>query len=640
MQAATWDQVYEALSELLGYRFVDLRATRIPAEAIEAMPKSIARKHNIVPVGEEEGVLVVAITDPFDLYAMDSLRFYLNREVRCVLAAPDAVEEAINKYYGIEESTVDNMLAEFTESDLGIQTAAEAAQEDGEDSAMIRLVTLLISEAVKMRASDIHIEPMKTKLRVRYRVDGNCQEMDSPPKKLQGPIISRVKILAGIDIAEKRRPTDGRIAMRVGGQSFDIRVSCLPATHGESVVMRLLMKESVLINLQELGFHESDYRRFEGIIKRPNGIFLVTGPTGSGKTTTLYAALHELNRPDKKIITAENPVEYNLSGINQCEVRERIGLTFAAILRSMLRQAPNIILVGEIRDSETAEIAIQAALTGHLVFSTLHTNDAPSAITRLIDMGVKPFLVASSVQAIMAQRLVRRICSGCKEPTQYDRKTLASIGLKPDEVKNVTFYHGAGCTALPEYRLPRPDGALRADGAGHHAARHDVPARAADRTAQARARRRHGHAARGRRPQGARRRHDDRRGARSHGQGHRGQPKARPRPGPEARSPGERRAMQINKLLQTVVNQNASDLILTVAAKPMLRLNGRLVPLQTKVLEPEDTVGADEEHHLRAVPAGTAGSRLARTSASPTASRPASASPSSSSAATPASSCG
>ncbi len=257
MQAANWDQVYEALAELLGYRFVDLRMTRIPAEAIESMPKPIARKHNIVPVGEEEGVLVVAITDPFDLYAMDSLRFYLNREVRCVLAAPDAVEEAINKYYGIEESTVDNMLAEFTESDLGIQTAIEASQEDGEDSAMIRLVTLLISEAVKLRASDIHIEPMKTKLRVRYRVDGNCQEMDSPPKKLQGPIISRVKILAGIDIAEKRRPTDGRIAMRVGGQSFDIRVSCLPATHGESVVMRLLMKESVLINLQELGFHET-----------------------------------------------------------------------------------------------------------------------------------------------------------------------------------------------------------------------------------------------------------------------------------------------------------------------------------------------------------------------------------------------
>jgi len=445
MQAATWDQVYEALGELLGYRFVDLRTTRIPVEAIEAIPKSIARKHHLVPIGEEDGVLMVAITDPFDLQAMDSMHFYLNRDVRCVLAAPDAVEEAINKYYGIEESTVDNMLAEFTESDLGIDTAPEKQDEETDDSAMIRLVQLLITEAVKMRASDIHIEPMKTKLRVRYRVDGNCQEMDSPPKKLQGPVLSRVKILAGIDIAEKRRPTDGRITMRVAGQSFDIRVSCLPAQHGESIVMRLLMKESVLINLQELGFHESDYRRFEAIIKRPNGIFLVTGPTGSGKTTTLYAALHELNRPDKKIITAENPVEYNLSGVNQCEVRDRIGLTFLAILRSMLRQAPNIILIGEIRDSETAEIAVQASLTGHLVFSTLHTNDAPSSITRLIDMGVKPFLVASSVQAVMAQRLVRRVCTACKEPTQYNRKMLSGVGLKPEDVKNVTFYHGAGC---------------------------------------------------------------------------------------------------------------------------------------------------------------------------------------------------
>ena len=446
--AANWDQVYEALAELLGYKYIDLRATRIAAEAIDAMPKAIARKHNLVPIGEEDGALIVAITDPFDLYAMDNLRFYLGREVRCVLASPDAVAEAINKHYGIEESTVDNMLAEFTESDLGLDTSAEnkVVEEDGEDSAMVRLVQLLIMEAVKMRASDIHIEPMKTKLRVRYRVDGNCQEMDSPPKKLQGPIISRVKILAGIDIAERRRPTDGRISMRVGGVGFDIRVSALPGTHGESVVMRLLMKESVLINLQELGFHESDYRRFESIIKRPNGIFLVTGPTGSGKTTTLYAALHELNRPDKKIITAEHPVEYNLSGINQCEVKERIGLTFGLILRSMLRQAPNIILVGEIRDAETAEIATQAALTGHLVFSTLHTNDAPSSITRLIDMGIKPFLVASSIQAIMAQRLIRRLCTGCKQPTmQYDRKTLASVGLKPEDVKNVQFYQGLGC---------------------------------------------------------------------------------------------------------------------------------------------------------------------------------------------------
>ena len=468
---ATWDNVYEALGEVLGYRFVDLRSLRIPPEAIEAVPKSIARKYKLVPVGEEDGRLVVGITNPFDLYSMDNLRFYLNRDVKCVLCSPDAVEEAIERYYGIEESTVDNMLAEFTESDLGLDTSGEeVAEEDVDDSAMIRLVQLLIAEAVKMRASDVHIEPLKAKLRIRYRIDGNCHEMDSPPKKLQGPIISRVKIMAGIDIAEKRRPTDGRISMRVAGQDFDVRVSCLPANHGESVVMRLLMKESVLINLQELGFHETDYRRFEGIIKRPNGIFLVTGPTGSGKTTTLYAALNELNRPDKKIITAENPVEYSLSGVNQCEVRENIGLTFGAILRSMLRQAPNIILVGEIRDVETANVAIQAALTGHLVFSTLHTNDAPSAITRLIDIGVKPFLVSSSVQAVMAQRLVRRICDRCKEPVEYDSATLASIGLRPQQVKNVTLYHGAGCQRCREtgyrgrtavFELMEMDGTLR-----------------------------------------------------------------------------------------------------------------------------------------------------------------------------------
>ena len=445
MGAATPEEVYEALGESLGYKFIDIRTVRIPAEAIEAVPKSIARKYRLVPVGEENGLLIVAITNPFDLYAMDDLRFALGRDVRCILATPEAVNEAIERYYGIEESTVDNMLAEFTESDLGLATSDEQAEDDSEDSTMIRLVQMLIGEAVKMRASDIHIEPMKTRLRIRYRVDGNCQEMDSPPKKIQGPIISRIKIMSGIDIAEKRRPTDGRIAMRIAGQSFDIRVSCLPAQHGESVVMRLLMKESVLINLQELGFNENDYRRFQGIIKRPNGIFLVTGPTGSGKTTSLYAALHELNRPDKKIITAENPVEYNLSGVNQCEVKERIGFDFTKILRSMLRQAPNIILVGEIRDTDTANIAIQAALTGHLVFSTLHTNDAPSAITRLIDMGVKPFLVASSIQAIMAQRLIRRICDGCKTPTEYEPRQLASVGLNLEQVKNVTFYKGAGC---------------------------------------------------------------------------------------------------------------------------------------------------------------------------------------------------
>ena len=449
---AHWEEITRILGDLMGYEVVDLREARIPAEAIDAVPARFAKDHSIVPLEVDHTTVTVAVIDPYDLYVLDKLRFMLNKDVRCKMAAPDAIEESIEKFYGVEESTVDNMLQEFTESDVLTDiTASESGAlggviEEDDDAPMIRLVQLIISEAVKTRTSDIHIEPMANRLRIRYRVDGKCQEMDSPPKRLQGAIISRIKIMSEIDIAEKRRPTDGRISVRIQGTPLDIRVSCLPASHGESVVMRLLRKESILINLTELGFHETDNRRFLSIIKRPNGIFLVTGPTGSGKTTTLYAALSELNRPDKKIITAENPVEYSLSGINQCEVKERIGLTFAMILRSMLRQAPNIILVGEIRDHETAEIAVAAALTGHLVFSTLHTNDAPSAITRLIDMGVKPFLVASSIQAIMAQRLVRRICEQCKVPYEPPKKVLAAVRLKEEDIRNVTFYTGEGCS--------------------------------------------------------------------------------------------------------------------------------------------------------------------------------------------------
>ena len=456
--ACTQEDVTLALAEQFGFEVVDLNQMAAQAEAIEAVPRNIARQHNILPLTKTDTALTVAMTDPLDLYAMDNLRFILNTEIHCVLATPDQVADAIERYYGTEESTVDNMLQEFTDSDMSF-TESEFSMsesevgEDGEakkgeavdDAPIIRLVTLIISEAIRARASDIHIEPMANKLRVRYRIDGVCQEIDSPPKRLQGAVISRVKIMSGIDIAEKRKPTDGRITMKVSGRGYDFRVSCLPATNGESVVLRILAKESILVNLGELGFHEDDYKRFNGIIKRPNGIFLVTGPTGSGKTTTLYAALNELNRPDKKIITAENPVEYNLSGVNQCEVKERIGLDFSMILRAMLRQAPNIILVGEIRDTETAEIAIQAALTGHLVFSTLHTNDAPSAIPRLIDMGVKPFLVASSIQAIMAQRLVRTCCQQCKAPFEEDPRNIALVRLKEEDVGSVVWYKGVGC---------------------------------------------------------------------------------------------------------------------------------------------------------------------------------------------------
>jgi len=447
---ADYEQIAEELGRMLGYEVVNLSERDISLEAIEAVPKSVAQQHALVPIALEDGVLTVAISDPFDLYAMDNLRFLLNTDVRCVLAPRNQVLEAIDRYYGIEESTVDNMLQEFTDSDIGyeastVETGEEETAEE-QETPMIRLVHLLIAEAVRERASDIHVEPLENRLRIRYRVDGVCHEVDAPPKKLQNAIISSIKILSGIDIAEKRRPQDGRIGMNIAGTSLDLRVSCLPANHGESVVLRLLQKESILINLQELGFHDTDYQRFQAIIRRPNGIFLVTGPTGSGKTTTLYAALNELNRPDKKIITAEDPVEYNLTGVNQCEVNRAAGLTFAKILRAMMRQAPDIILVGEIRDPETAQIAVQAAMTGHLVFSTLHTNDAPGAITRLIDMGIKPFLVSSSIQACMAQRLVRTICPQCKVPTEYTLKELGALGLKPEDVRNVTFYRGEGCS--------------------------------------------------------------------------------------------------------------------------------------------------------------------------------------------------
>jgi type IV pilus assembly protein PilB len=317
---------------------------------------------------------------------------------------------------------------------------------DDADAPIIKLINQLIGEAVRMRASDIHVEPMSDRVRVRYRVDGVCIERERVPKSVQGAVTARFKLMSGIDIAEKRIPQDGRIKLTVGGKQIDFRVSSLPSYHGESIVLRILRPDSVRVGIQALGFEEDDYQAFMKIIKRPNGIFLVTGPTGSGKTTTLYSALQELNRPDKKIITAEDPVEYNFPGMNQCQVREDIGLSFAKILRAMLRQAPNIILVGEIRDLEVGEVAIQAALTGHLVFSTLHTNDAPSAITRLIDMGIKPFLVASSIQAIMAQRLARIICEECKEDEPSpNRQLLRLLRFTDQELTGKTLKRGRGC---------------------------------------------------------------------------------------------------------------------------------------------------------------------------------------------------
>ncbi len=441
--------VARAQAEAYGYDFINLDGREISPTVIELVPESVARENMVIPLSLEDDSLLVAISDPMAVEVLDKLRFILNRDIKVAIAPVDAIQTAINRHYGQSETeSVDSMLQEFTETaiDFTETEAAEAMVADDDDSApVIRLVNLVMSEAVSMRASDIHVEPFADRVRIRYRVDGELIERDSPPRRLLGAIVSRIKIMARMDIAEKRRPQDGRIKARIAGREFDMRVSILPTQHGQAIVLRILDRENIRIGIRNLGFSEEKYRTFQNIIRRPNGIFLVTGPTGSGKTTTLYSALGELNRPDRKIITAEDPVEYYLPGINQVEVKSSIGLSFDKIIRAMLRQAPNVILVGEIRDAETADMAIQASLTGHLVFSTLHTNDAPSSITRLIDMGVQPFLVASSVMAIMAQRLVRVVCPKCKEPYKPDQSELEHFDITPDLAAASTFVRGKGC---------------------------------------------------------------------------------------------------------------------------------------------------------------------------------------------------
>ncbi len=447
---ATMDEVMQAMAEQFGMEFINLEEVQIPNAVIQLVPESVARENVILPMSQDNGALKIIMSDPMDFETVDKLRFILNRDIEIALAPRESIQEAINRHYGqTETESVDSMLQEFTDTAIDFteteQSSAAAMNVADSDAPIVKLVNLIIQEAVNLRASDIHIEPFTDRVRVRYRIDGVCVERDSPPRRLLAALISRIKIMGNIDIAEKRRPQDGRIKLQVSGKDIDLRVSVLPTNHGQSIVMRILNKESIMVGVRELGFGDDDYRRFQAIIKRPNGIFLVTGPTGSGKTTTLYAALNELNRPDKKIITAEEPVEYYLPGVNQVEVKSAIGLTFARIIRSMLRQSPNIILVGEIRDKETADMAIQASLTGHLVFSTLHTNDAPGAITRLIDVGVQPFLVASSVMAVMAQRLVRKVCPKCQEPDEPDPHELKAVGLSPEKVKSANFMRGRGC---------------------------------------------------------------------------------------------------------------------------------------------------------------------------------------------------
>lgn len=451
MEYATPEEVAMALAKHHKIPFVDLRSAQVPDAVIELVPESVARENMVLPFSEEDGALRILIADPFDLETIEKLRFILNRKIETALAPKEAIQGAINKYYGqVEGESADSMLQEFTDTAIDFTETdadAEHAEETVDDSSapVIRLVNLMIQEAVQLRASDIHIEPFEDRVRIRYRIDGICVERECAPRRMLSAIIARIKILSKIDISEKRRPTDGRIKITVGDKQLDLRVSIIPTNHGQSSVMRLLDKDNIKVGVRQLGLSERDFRNFNSLIRRPNGIILVTGPTGSGKTTTLYAALNALNRPDRKVITAEDPVEYYLPGINQVEVRHNIGLDFALIIRAMLRQAPNIILVGEMRDHETASMGIQASLTGHLVFSTLHTNDAPSSISRMVDIGVPGYMVASSVIAVLAQRLVRTICPRCKIRYQPPESVIEDSGLPPEMVKQAEFSRGKGC---------------------------------------------------------------------------------------------------------------------------------------------------------------------------------------------------
>ncbi len=443
--------VTQAKAAHFGAEVVNLGEIKIADDVIAAVPRHIARKYRVVPVFKHENALTVAIADPSDLDTMDSLQHLVNAEVDFRVASDSDIEAALSKYYGDRSGmSADPRLKEAIEDLTREHVQVEAgAMGDGAvieaDAPLIKLVNSLITDAFKLRASDIHLEPLAKKFRVRYRIDGVLHEMKAPPKRLQPSIVSRLKIQSNMSISEHRIPQDGRIQTSVGSKLIDLRVSCLPTNHGESIVMRILDKEGLQLGLPQLGFFTDDQQTFERLIGMPDGILLVTGPTGSGKTTTLYSCLHFINRPDRKIITVEDPVEYLLAGINQVQVSEAVGLTFSAALRSILRQAPNVIMIGEIRDLETASIAINASLTGHLVFSTLHTNDAPSAVTRLIDIGVKPFLVASSTRGLMAQRLVRKVCKQCAAPYMPSEAELRALNLDASRLQGANFMMGKGC---------------------------------------------------------------------------------------------------------------------------------------------------------------------------------------------------
>ncbi|MHA3775225.1 GspE/PulE family protein [Verrucomicrobiota bacterium sgz303538] len=443
----TQEDEMRALAAHAAMEFVDIGSIAIDEEVLQQVPQDVARRFKIVPVAMSDTGLMIAVGDPLNFDTFDTVSHVLNRDVEWVCATPDQIKTALRKYYGTAEDALEGLEGGMEGIEVG---AFAGGGDDGGgdvgDAPIIKMVSMMLLEAYNLRASDIHLEPLEKRFRVRFRIDGELQEMQSPPKKLQSAIVSRLKIMSGtMSIAEKRVPQDGRVQVKIGKKAVDLRVSTVPTTHGESVVMRILDKSALNLGLPQLGFLSDDQEIFERLITLPDGILLVTGPTGSGKTTTLYACLNYINKPDKKLITVEDPCEYQMAGINQVQVNSEIGMTFPAALRSILRQAPNIIMIGEIRDAETANIAINASLTGHLVFSTLHTNDAPGAVARLVDIGVQPFLVSSAVRAIMAQRLIRKLCSNCKQPYEPTEAEMQSLGLDFSQLAEASVMKGAGC---------------------------------------------------------------------------------------------------------------------------------------------------------------------------------------------------
>jgi type IV pilus assembly protein PilB len=443
---------YQVIADALATEFVELDAADIPHEILRLIPAGLARLHRALPIAMTDNTLDVALVDPLDLRTVEDLRFALGKDVRVVVAPVEEVEARIKRYYGSDSSSMEDILKQLGETGellalRGTDESAQAVEAEANATPIIRFVDLILFQAIKDRASDIHFEPFENEFKIRYRVDGALYEMAPPPRHLALPVISRVKVMANMNIAERRLPQDGRIQKNVAGRNVDLRVSTLPTQFGESVVLRVLDRSTVNLDLEALGLPDYIYDYILEVIHRPNGIFIVTGPTGSGKTTTLYSCLRRINTIDSKLLTAEEPVEYDLDGIVQVPVNEAIGLTFARSLRAFLRQDPDRIMVGETRDLETAQISIQASLTGHLVFTTLHTNDAPGAVTRLIDMGVEPFLISSTLEAVLGQRLLRSICPQCRATYQPSDVLLAQLGLSRRDIGDRKFFYGKGCDA-------------------------------------------------------------------------------------------------------------------------------------------------------------------------------------------------